>query len=69
MDDCSQSQPSPGDGLDGLARASSSSAAADDFHVKEEPMSEDEMKAFHKDRQKKDNHNMSKGNRTSRVFC
>ena len=31
------------------------------FMVKEEPMGEDDMKVFKKDRVKKDNHNMSKG--------
>lgn len=30
------------------------------FLVKEEPLSEDDSKALQKDRQKKDNHNMSK---------
>ena len=29
------------------------------FMVKEEPMGEDDMKVFKKDRVKKDNHNMS----------
>ena len=31
-----------------------------DFLVKEEPLGEDDLKALQKDRQKKDNHNMSK---------
>ena len=31
-----------------------------DFLVKEEPLSEDDLRALQKDRQKKDNHNMSK---------
>ena len=30
-----------------------------DFLVKEEPLGEDDLKALQKDRQKKDNHNMS----------
>ena len=29
------------------------------FQVKEEPLSEEDMRAVQKDRQKKDNHNMS----------
>ena len=31
-----------------------------DFLVKEEPLGEDDLRALQKDRQKKDNHNMSK---------
>ena len=34
-----------------------------DFLVKEEPLGEDDLKAMQKDRQKKDNHNMSKFNK------
>ena len=30
------------------------------LNVKDEPLSEEDIKAFQKDRQKKDNHNMSK---------
>ena len=35
------------------------SASMFNFMVKEEPMGEDDMKVFKKDRVKKDNHNMS----------
>merc|ERR1712227_748206 len=35
-----------------------SSASMFDFHVKEEPLCEDDLRALQKDRQKKDNHNM-----------
>ena len=38
----------------------SASASMLDFLVKEEPLGEDDLKAMQKDRQKKDNHNMSK---------
>ena len=36
-----------------------------DFLVKEEPLGEDDLRALQKDRQKKDNHNMSK----TRISC
>ena len=36
-----------------------SSASMFDFLVKEEPLCEDDLRALQKDRQKKDNHNMS----------
>ena len=37
-----------------------SSASMFDFLVKEEPLCEDDLRALQKDRQKKDNHNMSR---------
>ena len=41
-----------------------------DFLVKEEPLGEDDLKALQKDRQKKDNHNMSKNSFLSNLdFC
>ena len=36
-----------------------------DFMVKEEPLCEDDLRAFQKDRAKKDNHNQSKSNLVS----
>merc|ERR1712106_1181839 len=41
-------------------RASSHSTLMLDFMVKEEPLCEDDLRAFQKDRVKKDNHNQSK---------
>ena len=41
-----------------------------DFLVKEEPLGEEDLKALQKDRQKKDNHNMSKNISLSSLdFC
>ena len=42
-------------------RYSSLNGALDRVAVKEEPLSEEDLRALQKDRQKKDNHNMSKG--------
>ena len=41
-------------------RYSSLNGALDRVAVKEEPLSEEDLRALQKDRQKKDNHNMSK---------
>ena len=43
-----------------VADRSLSSSNMFDFLVKEEPLGEDDLRALQKDRQKKDNHNMSK---------
>ncbi len=40
--------------------AAAMAAAASRVSVKEEPLSEEDIRALQKDRQKKDNHNMSK---------
>lgn len=42
------------------AGGNSLSGALDRVAVKEEPLSEEDLRALQKDRQKKDNHNMSK---------
>ena len=42
-------------------RYSGLNGALDRVAVKEEPLSEEDLRALQKDRQKKDNHNMSKG--------
>ena len=39
---------------------SKSSSSLESIAIKEEPLSEDDLRALQKDRQKKDNHNMSK---------
>ena len=43
------------------------SASMYDFMVKEEPLCEDDLRAFQKDRVKKDNHNMSKNLYSSHI--
>ena len=43
-----------------VADRSLNSSSMFDFLVKEEPLGEDDLRALQKDRQKKDNHNMSK---------
>ena len=50
---------SPG-GLAGVMGPLESAAASGRLSVKEEPLSEEDLRALQKDRQKKDNHNMSK---------
>ena len=40
-----------------------------DFLVKEEPLGEEDLRALQKDRQKKDNHNMSKSVFIQVGFC
>jgi hypothetical protein len=40
--------------------SSKSSGSLDSLPIKEEPLSEEDLRALQKDRQKKDNHNMSK---------
>ena len=55
-------QPKAGNSSPGASSSSSPAAAAaiaDRITVKEEPLSEEDMRAIQKDRQKKDNHNMS----------
>ena len=44
---------------------SKSSSSLESFPIKEEPLSEEDLKVLQKDRQKKDNHNLSKRHRTS----
>ena len=44
----------------GRYNGNSLSGALDRVAVKEEPLSEEDLRALQKDRQKKDNHNMSK---------
>ena len=40
--------------------SSKSSGSLESLPIKEEPLSEEDLRALQKDRQKKDNHNMSK---------
>ena len=45
---------------DDVADRSLNSSNMFDFFVKEEPLGKDDLRALHKDRKKKDTHNMSK---------
>ena len=54
--------PTEAGGSSGGGRFGNSNGALDRVAVKEEPLSEEDLQALEKDRQKKDNHNMSKSN-------
>ena len=51
---------SPGGASSNGGRFNGSSSVLDRVAVKEEPLSEEDLRVLQKDRQKKDNHNMSK---------
>ena len=56
--------PSEAGGSSGGGRFGNGNGALDRVAVKEEPLSEEDLRALQKDRQKKDNHNMSNNSYT-----